>query len=122
MRAGAKSAGKRRTAEDKMRAAARDRDGEMCQLETASGRAWIACKRRATQAAHVYRRREAGPAKYDQDVVVMACEPCHTIYDNDARYDVRVRPEHEERAWEAIVKAAKKAPPPPRQSLTGQRL
>ncbi len=102
-----------------MREAARGRDGEHCQMETASGSAWMVCKRRATQAAHVYRRRECGRAKYDPDVVVMACEPCHRSYDDDSRYDVRVRPEHEERAWAAIIKASKVLPP--RQTLTGQR-
>jgi 5-methylcytosine-specific restriction endonuclease McrA len=111
-----------------MRDAARSRDGMICQMERRAGAlataygttSWFPCRHSGTQAAHIYRRRECGRAKYDPDVVVMACEDCHRRYDDDSDTSVRVRPEAEERAWNAISKASKVLPP--RQSLTGQRL
>jgi hypothetical protein len=111
-----------------MRDAARSRDGQLCQMERLAGpllktygsQSWIACREIGREAAHVYRRRECGRAKYDPDVVVMACQNCHRRYDDDSDYTVRVRAVDEERAWQAIIKASKVLPP--RQSLTGQRL
>ena len=90
------------------------RDEHKCRLEIKSGRHWVECGKRATDAAHIYPRRECAGAIYHVDVVVASCRLCHTALDAPVSLPdrvVRIPPEREHVAYRRIVDNSKLAPP-----------
>lgn len=95
---------------------ARDRSGGVCEFEkkTPGYPDWTRCTRRGWQAAHIYPRRDCAKAREHADVVLYACQECHTAYDDPALappgWIVRVPPKREAAAWKAIQAHSKVLP------------